>query len=134
MRGDGAVIQDQIVEAVRSRGYLEGWTNEQLAARQAMKLFEEVAELSECSGGLPVDPKQCGNMMRVIDDMGRWDEKVRAAFDGGDCGTIFITDAAKRELFDIIVVCSVLAHALGVDDMMQGALDKARADIERGVR
>ena len=135
MRGDCKIFQEQIVEAVRKRGYLKGWTNEQLAARQAMKLIEEVQELSMCAG--------------KIGDMGgsTWEEQniahkklwnageaARIVFDSGDCGTLESTDSAKKELYDIIVVCSVLAHALGVDDMMQGALDKATADVKRGVR
>ena len=126
-------IQSEIVEAVRSRGYLEGWTNGQLAARQVMKLVEEVGELLDYltwHNSLPNHEEIFQTWYRSRDTA----ISARGAFDGGECGTIFSTPDTIKELADIIVVCSVLAHALGVDDMMQGALDKANADIARGVR
>jgi hypothetical protein len=128
-------IQSDIVEAVRSRGYLEGWTNEQLAARQAMKLVEEVQELSSCAGTIgDMNGSTWQEQSTAHEKLWEAGEAARLVFDCGDCGTLESTDYAKKELFDIIVVCSVLAHALGVEDMMQGALDKAQADVRRGVR
>jgi len=43
------------------------------------------------------------------------------------------TDRAAAELYDLQVVVFVLAELLGVD-VQAGALDKARADVERGKR
>ncbi len=131
-------IQSEIVEAVRKRGYLEGWSKEQLAARQVMKLAEELRELLLIADGeLSSDEYGDDVFERIKDAQDKIDYAGRAAkyaFDKGDCGTIISDDDAKKELFDIIVVCSILAYALGVDDMMQGALDKANADVKRGVR
>jgi NTP pyrophosphatase (non-canonical NTP hydrolase) len=128
-------IQHDIVEAVRARGYLEGWTKEQLAARQVMKLIEEVKELVLCPE-LSDDDELWNNtsVINARDEIAEAGKDAREAFDDGECGVFPSTDEARRELSDIIVVCSVLAHALGVDDMMQGALDKAQADVKRGVR
>lgn len=38
--------QTQIVAAVAKRGYMDGWSDDQLAARQLVKMVEELAEAS----------------------------------------------------------------------------------------
>jgi hypothetical protein len=83
-------IQSEIVEAVRARGYLEGWTNEQLAARQAMKLAEELRELIICDGEIGGEYNS-DTWHRNVETLNKIDYAGRAAresFDDGDCGKL----------------------------------------------
>jgi NTP pyrophosphatase (non-canonical NTP hydrolase) len=123
---------DQIVAAVADRGYLKGWTDQELAARQICKLTEELGELAKVIEG----------------GKGRWlpglfvaSEEARKVFDKGYLGEVCPEVAAKaiKELADCMVVIHVLADALssisGVPiDLDQIALEKATRDIGRGVR
>lgn len=123
-------IQQDVCAAVRDRGYLAGWTTEQAIARQVCKLQEELAELACEVNGL--DPETAGDIQQA----GR---QARIDFDGVDgwhdaaANSFGYSRRAAAELYDLQVVVFVLAELLGVD-VQAGALDKARADVERGKR
>jgi len=132
--------QAEIVANVDARGYRvkrDGirWTDAQYAARQVAKLTEELAELSayihhiQAGHGGP----QC---------VARWELELstaaihaESAFDSGTWGRAHIAHAEKAadEAADMLVVLYNLADALGVD-LNALALEKSRADVERGVR
>lgn len=129
-------IQERVAAAVAARGYREGWTAEQFAARQVCKLVEELAELSQVveadtvrSYAYEEDLDQLGiDARKMFDDETAW----------GWAGVQDIA-AARAELADIQVVVFTLAAALNeIDgeqwDVAQAALDKALADMGRDVR
>jgi NTP pyrophosphatase (non-canonical NTP hydrolase) len=125
-------IQQQVFQAVRDRGYLDDWTTEQATARQVCKLQEELAELASEVDGMDEPTRQnirkAGAQARAdFDDEDAWRSPI---VDGWKFG---YTDRAAAELYDLQVVVFVLAELLGVD-VQAGALDKARADVERGKR
>ena len=68
--------------------------------------------------------------LAVRDTVSRATFDVPSLFDG------VLVDVATviKELPDMVVPLAVLADALGVPDMMAAALDKAQADVKRGVR
>lgn len=123
-------IQQEVYAAVKDRGYMVGWTREQLIARQVCKLQEELAELAAEINGL--DPETAFQ----IQEAGR---QARIDFDGIDGwhdaapNSFGYTRAAAAELADLVVVALVMAEAMGVD-VLAGALEKARADVGRGTR
>lgn len=118
--------QEQIAAAVKRRGYRDGWTAEQFAARQAAKLVEEVGELVrelrfDDRYSWTLDLESSADWARThFDDAGHWDY----------CD---VGEHAARELGDVLVVVYCMADALGVD-VNALALDKACADEARGVR
>ena len=119
------IQQRAIYTAVAARGYREGWTKEQFITRQVCKLIEEVAELA-LTVTLP------GRLGLVVQVAGK---AAREAFDTGtfdNAGVMFET-LTVDEAADCFVVLSCIGEELGVD-LAQLALDKARADTERGVR
>lgn len=122
-------IQQQVYQAVKARGYVDGWTPEQFAARQVPKLAEELAELSETV--------QRAYSLDFILRLRLLGEDARTNFDhvrGWHSLTPVIDRArACAELADIVVVALCMAEALGVD-VLSAALDKARADVGRGKR
>ena len=125
------VTQRGIVAFVADRGYLDGYTVEQRIARQLVKALEETCEALQCVGTLEdsalydllVDAARVGQFARAVFD-------VPSLFDGAtvDVPTLI------AELPDMVVPLAVLADAVGVHDMMAAGLDKARADVARGVR
>ena len=130
-------IQEQVAQAVAARGYREGWTAEQFAARQVAKLQEELGELVR-----HIDAR--------ADEKAEWEvlasvagRLARSAFDASknDWMDAYVYGAhcARWELADIQVVVFALAAALSeIDgepfDLAQAALDKATEDVDRGVR
>lgn len=46
MLSDTRSAQERVAASVAARGYRDGWTAEQFAARQVCKLTEELAELA----------------------------------------------------------------------------------------
>ena len=93
--------QERIVEAVKARGYRYGYTDNEFAAMQVAKIYEELGEFLEY-----VWPT--GNHQSA----GTWeDHAVRAGklarewFDRGYAGNADITDreAAAEELADVLV-------------------------------
>ncbi len=123
--------QGQTVASVARRGYLDGWTDGELLARQVVKLAEELAELAECIDG---DDPVLADFLRIVR---RLNKPARRLFDqpdafiGAEC---LNTKQARSELTDCAVVLAVAAHALGIPDVMFAASVKARQDVTRGVR
>lgn len=123
-------IQQDVYQAVRERGYVDGWTPEQFVARQVCKLQEELSELAGEVRGTSMSTHlamaAAGEVARVdFDDEDGWRD-----FSDGMFG---YTPRAAAELADLVVVALVMAEALGVD-VLQAALGKARADVGRGTR
>ena len=123
--------QGQTVASVARRGYLDGWTDGELLARQVVKLAEELAELAECIDG---DDPVLLDFLRILRRLNRPARRLfdrHAAFVGAECVN---TIAAIAELTDCQVVIHVAAHALGVPDVGYAAQVKALSDEARGVR
>lgn len=124
--------QKAIVAAVDARGYLDPWLAQQLAARQVVKLGEELAEVVPFVSG---KHDMWAQLLEVSGEM------CRRSFDAGFCGSIdhFNADGVSKELADMYVVMAVLLYALeemsGHDiDLEALALQKATGDVARGVR
>jgi len=131
--------QAEIAANVAARGYREGWTDEQYAARQVCKLGEELGEavhqLKQCYSD---DPSDLAPMPAWMGRLSTAQIRCREAFDNRGSyqwDRVFIRDrdALIGELTDMQVVLAVAGHALGVD-LNALALEKSRADVERGVR
>lgn len=119
-------LQAIVYAAVEARGYTNGWTPQQFAARQAAKLQEEVSEFADfchLPPRLATDITVAGQHARTVFDIGKqWDK-----------ANVFDRDAACKELADIVVVALCAAEALHFD-VLEAALSKARGDVVRGVR
>ena len=128
-------LQARVVAAVEKRGYMKDWMPGQFLARQVAKLVEELGELAaEMRGVLPVELQ---SRMQDAADSGRW------YFDTGYWHNgLWGSDQMERiwkELVDMQVVLACAAGALEKVgrpgcDLMQGAVEKAEKDVERGVR
>jgi len=126
-----SVNQRGIVAFVADRGYLAPYTLDQRIARQLVKQLEETCEALQAVmadgdshlASLVVQSFHVGKQARAIFD-------VPSLFDGVtvDAPTLI------AELPDMVVPLAVLADAVGVPDMMAAGLDKAQADVARGVR
>jgi len=128
--------QTTVYEAVKARGYREGWTAGQFAARQVMKAVEELGELVEhvaTSGeGIPT-------WVLLTLAAGRM---AREAFDAEDCTETLVNwGSAFDEAADVVVTMLSLAGSLNeaqsggfFADVVMTAESKATADIRRGVR
>ena len=122
------MTQYDVFAAVRERGYLNGWTTEQAAARQIAKLVEELAELASgvevplAEDGWLIHLRRAGELARkAFDDPQRWQAVTVHPFTVSD------------ELPDIMVPVLVLAQIMGLD-VIEAARQKAIADVARGVR
>lgn len=121
--------QSVIVTAVRERGYFDGWTDEQIIVRQLVKLIEELGEL--CNRTSADDT----GIATVLSDAVSTGDKASTVFRSSSRFTPFISLAdLQSEIVDMIVPIAVMAHFLGIDDVMTAAAKKALGDIERGVR
>lgn len=123
--------QAQAVASVARRGYLDGWTDDELLARQVVKHQEELGELAST---IETDDPLLAEFLAKITLAGK---KARNVFDRPTLfagATIADTLAARHELADLGVVLAVMAHALDVPDVMYAASQKALADEARGVR
>lgn len=118
------------VAAVAQRGYLDGLSNDELAARQIVKLVEELGELAAT---VETDDPQLGYFIAKLVETGH---KARQLFDMPDlfAGATVHSGPAAHELTDVQVVSFVMAHALGMMDLPYSAQCKAQADVVRGVR
>jgi len=136
--GKGGKVQPQekIYNAVVARGYHEGLSEQEFAAKQVAKLGEEFGELAE--------------LVRTVEGYYSW-WSVSVSSGVMDCRTAFDTrhewrgmrirnlENAKAELADVAVVVLLLAGTISritgqPFDVVQAAVEKAEADIERGVR
>lgn len=126
--------QEAIFEALVARRYTAGLTAEQLTARQVAKMLEEVCELAQHVEGFSgqtdilIDALRC-RARTEFDDLARWQNYGRVRSFGG----------IKAELPDVGVTLANTAEALTwadeyAFDVMQAAVDKATADVARGVR
>ncbi len=133
------IIKDEIVQSVKDRGYLEGWTGKELLGRQIAKMQEELAELADL---VLVGPSQLWSDIRLAG------ETARMAFDDMDkahwnqiTGVVVKghSGAIKKEISDMQVVMVIIEHAVykccGSEfNAFYGALGKAEDDVERGKR
>ncbi len=108
------------------------YTDGQIAARQVVKLVEELFELAMCIGSAR------GMWYPELITCG---DAARRAFDNGPVGDIppLLVDQAISEATDIQVVLCTLQEYLGKIagrrvDLRLLALEKARGDVARGVR
>lgn len=126
-----SVNQRGIVAFVADRGYLEGYTLDQRIARQLVKQIEETCEALQCITDCP--SRQVAGLITWAGYIGRY---ARALFDVPSLFDDVVIDVPTLidELPDMVVPLAVLADAVGVPDMMAAALDKAQADVKRGVR
>ena len=123
--------QAATVASVARRGYLNGWTDDELIARQVVKLTEELAELASV---VEADDPVLSDFLAAIVKIGKPARRLfdrQAAFVGA---TVVDTQAATHELTDCQVVIHVAAHALHIPDVGYAAQCKALADEVRGVR
>lgn len=122
--------QAQIVASVARRGYLDGWSDEELMARQVVKLAEELGELAST---IETDSPKLGFLLAKIVTLGN---DARTVFDQRVpfVGATVHSGPAAAELVDIAVVLACAAHALSISDVMAAAATKARGDVARGVR
>ncbi len=125
--------QDRIVQAVALRGYLDGWTDDEVALRQLVKLLEEVGEACAAISL----PSITGDMLMFVMDAIDLGERARVLFTERldlFAGVTVNTAVLAHELADLVVPAAVLADSLAVDDMMAKGVRKAEADAARGVR
>jgi len=121
--------QEVVVQNVIARGYKEGWTNEEWAARQGAKLLEEACERWACT-------KHDNPSLYVLDKKVR-EMRVLAGglFDQTECwvGTGVISEIAREEDADCLVVLFCSAEAQGFD-LVEEAVTKSQKDVKRGKR
>ena len=128
-----------VYEAVRDRGYRNGWTTKEFLARQIAKMQEELGELSY----LVVHPNaQLGADIEFVSSGARKDfdegkefwEKMVADINEDEFPKLF------QEIADMqVVLCCMWGVARELasrdsGDLMEWALKKAQADVDRGVR
>lgn len=122
-------LQTLVAQAVEARGYRQGWTDEQYAARQVCKAVEELGEVQAAIEWRSWIPNWAGGLQFT----GLY---ARKSFDGmDDWGQVVDVDCKKvaPELADVVIPLLVLAETLGID-LEQEIRTKALGDVERGVR
>jgi len=123
--------QQIIAQAIIDRGYRDGHTPHQFAAHHFAKLVEEVGELNEAvvhQAHVRTEVYMAAKMCRIEFD--RWDWTR---------GYVVDIELAKAELADVVVTALSMAQAIAditgePFDVVQAAVDKATADVKRGVR
>ena len=123
--------QTATVAAVARRGYLNDWNDDELLARQVVKLAEELGELANM---LVASDLLLDSFFGALVETGMDARELfnnASHFVGAEC---IETQAAIAELTDCQVVVAVAAHALQIPDIMYAAQVKAERDAERGVR
>jgi hypothetical protein len=128
------VAQEAIFEALVARGYTAGLTAEQLTARQVCKMLEEVCEAAKhvegFSGATDALIAKLHDAARAeFNDLTRWQSYGRVRSYAG----------LKAELPDVAVTLANTAEALTwadeyTFDVMAAGVEKAAADVTRGVR
>lgn len=122
--------QDRVYEAIAARGDTNGWTREQFAARQMAKLVQEIAELAEHVRG---GSKEWEWMMMSLRNAGTYARWALADADAWRNARITDLGALVCELPDVQVPVFCLATTVRLD-IVRAAVEKAEADVERGVR
>jgi NTP pyrophosphatase (non-canonical NTP hydrolase) len=126
------IAQQEVYAAVVERGYREGWTAEQFAARQVAKLQEELGELNHTI-------RQGHAVSTAIDEAAHTAQKHFDHWEHWGLTFVGFPKRAQQELADIQVVVFSLAAAIAEItgepfDVVEAAREKATADVERGVR
>ena len=126
-----SVTQRGIVAFVADRGDLDGYDLNQRIARQLVKQLEEVCEAVQA-----IEASGPGALAAVLNNAKRLGVFARAIFDVPSLfdGVTVDVPTLIDELPDMAVVLAVLSDAVGIPDMMEAALEKARIDVARGVR
>jgi hypothetical protein len=124
-------VQRIVAAAVAARGYRNGWTAEQFAARQVAKFTEELAEYAKCfsfshGGPISLELIELGAKSRKVFDRPSYAPTWRLV-------KLDNAERARAELADLQVVILAAADALGFD-VLEAARVKAEADVQRGVR
>ena len=131
--------QQEVFNAVKTRGYVDDWTMRQFMSRQVAKLQEELGELAEiCLNG----SSSLSRDMLITAEVA----KIAFNYKGHD----FWEDAAvnitmssfkqvRKELTDMQVVLFCLSEATvkysgTMFDVVEAAVEKSTSDIERGAR
>jgi NTP pyrophosphatase (non-canonical NTP hydrolase) len=128
-------LQELVAKSVAERGYREGWTDEQFAARQVCKAVEELEELAASIQW--TDAAQLSWLPDWVGYLSEAGHEARAAFDGPperwqEVGG-FDLEAVTSELADAAIPLLALADTLGID-LEQAIRDKVTGDVARGVR
>lgn len=133
--------QKEIFQAVVARGYMNGWLLRQFAARQILKLVEEVAEVVEY---LVLDESK-PDAQTFRESIAAAGQAARRLFDQSPADRPYFAldyDNVKdllKEAADVQVILCCLVESINRDtwlgfDIMGEAHKKAVADISRGVR
>jgi len=137
--------QQAVAAAVAIRGYREGYTAHQFAARQVAKLAEELLEVAEHMAW-PAYPETNtnSNIKAMLGDIDTAGTMAKRVFNNPDSWADQPDSAVDplpmiAELADLQVAIFCLAGALAEItgqpvDIVALARDKATADIDRGVR
>ena len=137
-------LQSLVAQMVAERGYREGWTDEQYAARQICKVVEELDELTRAIRWARASANHGGGAM-----IGEWAQRLSDAAFQASCDFDSDPNAKEREgwdkivgvdlsviaaeLPDVIIPLLVLAETLGID-LEQRIREKVLGDVARGVR
>jgi|GEM_PF-4779462 len=123
--------QERIVELVTARGHLDGWTWWQFFVRQICKALEELCELA----AMATLPPHLQAHLAALENV------ARSTFNDHDLWQYEpqVSPYAWKELADLLVTVFCAAQALGEVtgqpfDIVQVAVEKAAADVSRGVR
>lgn len=130
--------QHLVASEINRRGYRDGWTERQFIARQIVKLLEEASELLHGFGSINTKDD---SLQFAADRVG---QAARAMFDDKDSWSYLYNrpdwlEKIRAEAADCAVVLMSLAEAVNrIDpagyDLLLAALEKAQADVKRGVR
>jgi len=134
-KGERMQPQEKIYNAVVERGYHEGLSEQEFAAKQVAKLGEKFGELAEFVAS------RTWNQPWWIYHIRNMSRDCRRAF---DCitewsGMTIDVNGIRAELADVAVVVllmsETISHITGQPfDVIQAAVEKAEKDVERGVR
>jgi len=133
MNGETQLPQEMIYQAVKDRGYFEGYDADALAGRQVFKATEELAELYAHIYPLRTTYGQLDDFNELRDVMEVAHKTARRIFDGQMQTGVWNRSEFAKELADVAVPLFVAAQALGID-LVAAAVEKATADVKRGVR
>jgi len=125
--------QQQVARLVKGRGYWDGLEPDALICRHVAKLAEELAEVSDELYNSIVPDETCSEWWWKQYQAGK---AARREFDSLDAWPeykILSHERMAAELADLQVVILSMSEVMGID-ILALALEKAQADVERGVR
>lgn len=125
--------QQTIYQAVKDRGYTDGYRPEELAGRQVLKSLEELCEAYDHLYPLMSTNGQQDDFLDLRDKLVKVRELARRLFDSRVLVGVWQPGEFKLELADIAIPLFVAAEALGVD-LLALSVEKSTADVKRGVR